>query len=160
MIPPLPLYPFLPPAPTSFVSNNCPYPWKVSKGEKKVRLFSHESKVHNLNDHLNCASEWSFEWRYFRQCVRKFILRCVIWIAKLPYDSNALTSKLWFGGGAMWPSNHFRLYTACCISTEAQETWAPCMFDWQVTQTRSTHLLGPRWNARPQIRSLVCIHTA
>ena len=36
-----------------------------------------------------------------------------------------------------------------------QETRAPCMFDWQGTQTRATHLL-PLWNAEPQIRSLVC----
>ena len=36
---------------------------------------------------------------------------------------NALTSKLWWGGGeAKWPSNHFRLYTVHCICTEAQET--------------------------------------
>ena len=37
------------------------------------------------------------------------------------------------GGGAKWPSNHFRLYTMCCICTEAQEMRAPCMFDWQGT---------------------------
>ena len=29
------------------------------------------------------------------------------------------------------------------------------MFDWQGTQTQATHLL-PLWNAKPQIRSLVC----
>ena len=59
------------------------------------------------------------------------------------------------GGGAMWPSNHFRLYTAHCICTEAQETRAPCMFDWQGTQTPATQVL-PLWNAKSQIRSLVC----
>ena len=67
---------------------------------------------------------------------------------------NALTSKLWFGGGgggAKWPSNHFRLYTARCICTEAQEMRAPCMFDWQGTQT-----FFSSWNAKSQIRSLVC----
>ena len=68
---------------------------------------------------------------------------------------NALTSELWFffwgGGGAKWTSNHFRLYTVRCICTEAQEMRAPCMFDWQGTQTSFS-----RWNAKSQIRSLVC----
>ena len=110
--------------------------------------------------------EWSFEWRYFLPCVCKLTSRCVIWNAQLKWRSggifqwrisqitqqnrrmNALTSKLWFGGGATWPSNHFRLYTAHCICTKAYETRAPCMFDWQGTQTR---------NAKPQIRSLHCV---
>ena len=55
------------------------------------------------------------------------------------------------GGGAKWPSNHFRLYTARCICTEAQEMRAPCIFDWQGTQT-----FFSRWKAKSQIRSLVC----
>ena len=64
---------------------------------------------------------------------------------------NALTSKSRFGGRAKWPSNHFRLYTARCICTEAQEMWVPCLFDWPGTQT-----FFSRWNAESQIRSLVC----
>ena len=55
------------------------------------------------------------------------------------------------GGGAKWSSNHFRLYSARCICTEAQEMRAPCMFDWQGTQT-----FFSGWNAKSQIRSLVC----
>ena len=55
------------------------------------------------------------------------------------------------GGGAKWPSNHFRLYTARCICTEAQEMRAMCIFDWQGIQT-----FFSRWNAKSQIRSLVC----
>ena len=55
------------------------------------------------------------------------------------------------GGRGKWPSNHFRLYTAHCICTEAQEIQAPCMFDCQGTQT-----FFSRWNAKSQIRSLVC----
>ena len=52
------------------------------------------------------------------------------------------------GGGAnyKWPSNHFRLYTMCCLCTEAQEMRAPCMFDWQGTQT-----FFSGWNAKSQI---------
>ena len=113
-------------------------------------LFSHESKVRNLSDHSNYAS---FEWRYFGPCVRKFASRCVSWIAQFKWQSggvfqwrisritqrnrrmNALTCKLWFGGGATWPSNHFRLHIMRCICTEAQEMQALCMFDWQGTQT-------------------------
>ena len=72
---------------------------------------------------------------------------------------NALTSKLWYGGAelhCMWPSNHFRLYTArCIVCTEAQETRAPCMFDWQGIHTWATYLL-PLWKAKLQIQSLVC----
>ena len=56
-------------------------------------------------------------------------------------------------GGAKWPSNHFRLYTARCICTEAQEMRAPCTFDWQLGYT---DILLPLWNAKSQIRSLVC----
>ena len=58
------------------------------------------------------------------------------------------------GGGAKWPSNHFRLYTARCICTEAQEMRAPCMFDWQGTQ--SPRHSSPLGNAKSQIRFPVC----
>ena len=57
------------------------------------------------------------------------------------------------GGGAKWPSNHFRLYTACCICTEAQDMRAPCMFDWQGTHD----ILLPLWNAKSQILCVHCI---
>ena len=55
-------------------------------------------------------------------------------------------------GRAKWPSNHFRLHTARCICTEAQEMRAPCMFDWQGTQT-----FFSRWNAKPKF-GLSCVH--
>ena len=59
------------------------------------------------------------------------------------------------GGGATCSSTHFRLYTERCICTEAQEReLRACLID-RVPQTRATHLL-PLWNAKPQIRSLVC----
>ena len=108
------------------------------------------------------------ERQYFGPCVRQITSRCIIWNAHFKWRSggvfklrisqitqrnhcmNALTSKSWFGGGAKWPSNHLRLYTARCMCTEAQEMRAPCMFDWQGTQTFS------RWNAKSQIWSLVC----
>ena len=72
-------------------------------------------------------------------------------ITQQNHRMNALTSKSWFWGGAKWPSNHFCLYTARCVCTEAQEMRAPCMFDWQDIQTFFFH-----WNAKSQIRSLVC----
>ena len=57
------------------------------------------------------------------------------------------------GGGATWPSNHFRLYTARCICTEAQEMRVPCMFDWQGTQTffSCSGMLNPKFG-------LSCVH--
>ena len=58
---------------------------------------------------------------------------------------------MFWGAELVWPSNHFRLYTARCICTEAQEMRAPCMFDWQGTQTFFSH-----WNAKSKIRSLMC----
>ena len=92
--------------------------------------------------HLKCA---------FQMTVR----RCfpVTQIMQRNHCMNALTSKLWFGGGAKWPSNHFRLYTACCICTEAQEMRAPCMSDWQGTQTFFSHsgMLNPKFG-------LSCVH--
>ena len=102
------------------------------------------------------SSYGSFEWRYFGLCVRKMtVQRCF----PVTYLSNhAAKIAIWMlwplncdlGGGATWPSNHFRIYTARCTCTEAMETRAPCMFDWQGTQTRATLLL-PLWNAKPQI---------
>ena len=57
------------------------------------------------------------------------------------------------GGGAKWPSNHFRLYTARCIYMYRSTGNASSMhvFDWQGSQT-----FFSRWNAKSQIRSLVC----
>ena len=102
---------------------------------------------------------------FWTVCMQNYIamhnLNCAIQISLSQITQgncpiNALTSKLWFWGGrAQWPSNHFRLYTTRCICTEAQQTRAPCTFDWHGTRTRATHLL-PLWNAKPQIWSLVC----
>ena len=55
------------------------------------RLFSNESKVHNLNDHSNCAI-----WMIIRVTVfwtvcsftGKFISRCVIWSAQFNWRSG------------------------------------------------------------------------
>ena len=55
-------------------------------------------------------------------------------------------------GGATWP-NHFCLYTMRCRCTEAQEMRAPCMFDWQGTQTffSRSGMLNPKFG-------LSCVH--
>ena len=110
--------------------------------------------------------EWSFERQYFGPCVRQITSRCVHFkwrsggvfqlrisqITQRNHCMNALTS-LWFGGGAKWPSNHFRLYTACCICTEAQEMRAPCIFDWQGTQAffSRSGMINPKFG-------LSCVH--
>ena len=116
--------------------------------------------------------ELKFKRRYFGPCVRQITSRCIIWNAHFKWWSggvfqlrisqitqrnhrmNALTSKLWFGGGAKWPSNHFCLQnTARCICTETQEMRAPCMFDWQGTQTffSRSGMLNPKFG-------LSCVH--
>ena len=98
--------------------------------------ISHKSIVRNLNYHSNCTSLKIIWMTVFGPCVRQITSRCVIWNAQSKWRSgcvfqwcisqimqrnrhmNALTSKLWFGGGAMWPSNPFLLhvgYTARCI---------------------------------------------
>ena len=134
--------------------------WTVTK------TVSHDGKVRILNFDSKCAfwvkirktvfftvctpnhiamRNWNahFKWRS-RGAFQKRISQ----ITQQNHCMNALTSKSWF---AEWPSNHFRLYTALCICTEAQEMRAPCMFDWQGTQT-----FFSCWNAKSQIRSLVC----
>ena len=73
--------------------------------------------------------EWSFESQYFGPCVRKITSRCLIWIAQFKWRSGGVSSDashksripiaIWMpwplncdlgggGGGATWPSNHFR----------------------------------------------------
>ena len=116
-------------------------------------------------------SEWSFERQYFGPCVCQITSWCVIEMrlsndrAEVfsSYASRKSCSKItvWMPwplkcdlrGGAMWPSNHFRLYTACCICTEAHEIRAPCMFDWQGTQTffSRSGMLNPKFG-------LSCVH--
>ena len=77
--------------------------------------------IYCFHTRAKCAIEWSFELQYFGLCVCKITSRCEIWIAQLKLHSrcvfqwrisqitqrnhcmNALTSNLWFGGGAMWP---------------------------------------------------------
>ena len=54
------------------------------------------------------------------------------------------------GAELVWPSNHFRLYTASCICTEAQEMRAPCMFDWRVSPCQFTQLI---YNFKPYLLS-------
>ena len=89
--------------------------------------------------HLKCAFQMMV-----RRCYasRKSCSEITVW---MPWPLNRD-----LGGGAKWPSNHFRLYTVRCMCTEAQEMRAPCMFDWQGTQT-----FFSRWNAKSQIPSLV-----
>ena len=53
---------------------------------------------------------------------------------------------------------HCIMYRSAALCTEAQEMRASCIFDWQGTQTRATHLLL-LGNAKPQIRSLVYVYT-
>ena len=95
--------------------------------------------------------ELSFEWRYFGPYVRQlrrdasFEMRntsdgpeVFSSYASLKSRSEITVWMPWplncdLGGGATWTSNHFCLYTARCICTEAQEMRAPCMFDWQGT---------------------------
>ena len=117
------------------------------------RLFWHESKVRNLNDHSNCAIWLIIRMTvFFTMCMQNYIamrnLNCAIQMMvrrcfPVTYLSNHAAKSPWplncdLGGGATWP-NHFRLYTCTmhCICTEAQEMRAPCMFDWQGTQTSS-----------------------
>ena len=118
--------------------------------------YFHTRAKCNLNDHsndgildrvyANLCRDAQFKWRS-----RGIFQWRISQAAKMPWPLDCD-----LGGGGMWPSNHFLLYTARCICRDAQETWAPCMFDWQGTQTRATHLL-PLWNAKPQIWSLVSI---
>ena len=130
-------------------------------------------KVHILNFNLKCAFWIKIQKTVFwTMCTPNHIaMRNLKWrsrgvfqlhisqIMQRNHCMNALIYKSWFGGGgggggrggAKWPSNHFRLYTARCICTEAQEMRAPCMFDRQGTQT-----FFSRWNAKSQIQSLVC----
>ena len=134
-------------------------------------LFSHDAKCAIWIIIWIAQFELSFEWRYFGPCVCQITSWCVIWNTQFKWRSggvfqlrisqitqgnrrmNALTDKLCFGGGATWPSNHLRLYTACCTCTEAQEMWAPCMFDWQGTQTffSRSRMLNPKFG-------LSCVH--
>ena len=116
-------------------------------------LFSHESKVRNLNYHLNCAfwiiirktycildcvyaklhHDASFEMRisndgpevFSSYASRKSRSEITVW---MPWPLIFYIYILFliiiifcffFGGGAKWPSNHFRLYAARCICTEA-----------------------------------------
>ena len=56
------------------------------------------------------------------------------------------------GGGAKWPSNHFRLYTTCRIMYRSTGN-ASSVHVWLAGYP---DILLPLWNAKSQIRSLVC----
>ena len=127
------------------------------------RLFSHESKVRNLNYHSNVAildrvyaklhRNASFEIRnsndgpevFSSYAFLKSRNEIAVW---MPWPLNCD-----LGGGVTWPSNHFRLYTTPCICTEAQAMRAPCMFDWQGTHTFFSRfgMLNPKFG-------LSCVH--
>ena len=114
--------------------------------------------MRNLNFNSKCAF-WikirnaSFEMRisndgpevFSSYASRKSHSEITVW---MPWPLNCD-----LGGGARWPSNHFRLYTARCICTEAQEMRALCMFDWQGTQTffSRSGMLNPKFG-------LSCVH--
>ena len=105
--------------------------WKPSRTiHGSLWGLSHVSKVCNLNDHSSYAS---FEWRYFGPCVRKFCimmrnLNCAIKMTVrrcfpvMHLSSHGVKNceiAVWMpwplncdlGGGATWPSNHFRRLT-------------------------------------------------
>ena len=117
----------------------------------------------------NAHFELKFERRYFGPCVRQITSRCVIWNAHFKWRSGGVfqlyascksRSKItvWMpwplncdlGGGAKWPSNHFRLYILHVAYTEAQE------IQMHVWLAGYPDILLPLWSAKSQIRSLVC----
>ena len=128
--------------------------------ENSLWLFSHDGKVRNLNEHVNdsildhvyaklhcdalfelCNSNDGPEV-FFSDSSLKSHSEIAVW---MPWPLNRD-----LGGGATWPSNHFRLYTARCTCTEARETRAPCMCNWQGTYIprHEPHMLHlPLWNA-------------
>ena len=89
------------------------------------RLLSHESKVRNLNDHSNdgildrvYANLHCDAW--FELCNSNDNLEVFSSDASLKSCSEITVWMPWplncdLGGGATWPSNHFRLYTVRCI---------------------------------------------
>ena len=118
--------------------------------------------------------EWLFEWWYFGPCVScKITSGSIIWIVQFKWRSGGVfqlrISQItqWIAVWMPWPLNRdlgaelrdlltTSAYKPCAAYMyRAQETQALCIFDWQGTQTRATHLL-PLWNAKPQIQSLVC----
>ena len=107
--------------------------WQFCEQNKRLvelRLFSHESKVRNLNYHLNCTFWMIIQktvfWtvstpnyiamRHLKCAFQMTVRRCfpVMHIAnhtaKSPYECLDLYIVIWG-----WPSNHFRLYTARCM---------------------------------------------
>ena len=147
-----------------FVSDYRPrvHPSSMRKLSNSKTVFTRRQSAY-LNFIWDAHLELKFERRYFGPCVRQITSRFVIWDAHLKSRSrgvfelrisqitqrnrcmNAMTSKSCFGGVELvWPSNHFCLYTARCMR-------APCMFDWQGTQTYFS-----RWNAKSKIWLLVC----
>ena len=122
-------------------------------------LFSHESKVCYLNIIWITQFEWSFELWYFGARVSKITSQCVIWNAqfkwrsggvsqlcidlsnhavKSPYECLDLKIVIWEAElRDLLTTSAYIPRVALC--TGAQEMRAPCMFDWQVTQTWTRH---------------------
>ena len=138
-----------------------------------LRLFSHESKVRNLNLNLKCAF-WSKIWKmvFWTVCMPNYItmhhLKCAFQMTVrrcFPVNASRKSHSeitVWmpwplncdFGGGAKWPSNHFRLYTARCIYNVYRSSGnASSVHVWLAGYP---DILLPLWNAKSQIRSLVC----
>ena len=134
-------------------------------------LFSHDGKVRILNFNSRCASWIKIRKTVFwTMCTPNHVeirdLRCASQITvqrcfRVTHLTNHATKSLYechdlwivfWGAELVWPSNLFRLYTTRCICTEAQEMRAPCMFDWQGTQT-----FFSRWNANSKFGRL-CVH--
>ena len=141
----------------------------MAKGSKLLDCFHTRAKCVIWIWIWNAHFELKFERQYFGPCVRQITSWCVIWNAHFKWRSGgvflsyaSLKSRseitVWMpwplnrdlGGGAKWPANHFRLYTACCICTEAQEMRAPCMLIGRVPRHSS-----PAGMQNPKF-SLVC----
>ena len=98
------------------------------------RLFSHENKVRNLNFNSKCAF-WikirktvfwtvcmpNYIAMHHLKCAFQMMVQMCFPVTHLANHANEITVWMpWplncdLGGGAKSPSNHFRLYTACCI---------------------------------------------
>ena len=143
-----------------------------------LRLFSHKSKVRNLNDHSNCAI-WMIirMMAFWTVCTQNYIamrnLKCATQMTvrrcfPVMYLSNHAVKSLYEcldlkivswgggGGGATWPSNHFHLYTAHWIMYRRTGN-ASSMYVLLAGYPDTNEAFLLLWNAKPQFWSLVCI---
>ena len=139
----------------------------------RFRLFSHDSKVSNLNLNLKCAFELKFERRYFGPCVRQITSRCIIWNPHFKWQSrgvfqlsisqimqrnhcmNALTSKSWLGGRANWPSTTSAYNTARCTCYRSTGNVNSTAIG---RVPRPSHASSPRSRTQNRKFGLSCVH--